>query len=88
MLPVTCPEQQEVMALTRKYNDDKLLLLICNLNFDELEEFRLRCARMPEEISRLTPEGNWEKVNFQCQGDEVFIERSLKCYDTEIFKIN
>ena len=88
MLPVTCPEQQEVMALTRKYNDDKLLLLICNLNFDELEEFRLRCARMPEEISRLTPEGKWVKVPFRSENGEIIIEHFLGCYDTEIFKLN
>ncbi len=87
-LPVVCTEQQEVMLLTREYADGKQLLLITNLNFDDLEEIKFRFAVTPAGISRLTPEGNWEKVNFQCQGDEVIISRSLKCYDTEIFKLN
>jgi len=87
-LPAVCTDQQEVMLLSREYADGKQLLFIANLNFDDLEELTFRFAVPPAGISRLTPEGNWENVSFKCRGDEVIIERSLKCYDTEIFKVN
>ena len=85
---MVCTDQQEVMLLTRDYADGKKLLLIANLNFDDLEEITCRFAVPPVSISRLTPEGTWEEAAFRCRDGEVIIERSLKCYDTEIFKLN
>ena len=68
--------------------DSGILLLISNLNFDELETFRLRCSENPASISRLTPDGKWEEVSFRSEQDEIVIDHFLGCYSTEIFRMS
>lgn len=85
-LPVVCLEQQEVTAVTRKYSDGKTLLYMCNLNFDDLDEIRMRFAETPAEILRLTPEGKWVNTPFRTEGEEVIIDWHLGCYDPVVFK--
>ena len=86
-LPVVCREQQEVITLTREYADGSILLYMSNLNFDDLDEIRLHCAKMPSEILRLTPEGNWEKAPFRTDDERIILEWHLGCYDTAVFKL-
>ena len=62
------------------------MLYMCNLNFDDMEEIRLRFAKTPEKIFRLTPEGKWVENPFRVEGEEVILEWRLGCYDTAVFK--
>ena len=87
MLPVLCTEQQEIMSMTREYDDGSQLLYITNLNFDELDSVKLRFARVPAAILRLTPEGTWEKTPFTAAGNDVTLQWYMGCYDVAVFKI-
>lgn len=85
-LPVVCLEQQENICLTRRCADGGTMLYMCNLNFDDMEEIRLRFAKTPEKIFRLTPEGKWVENPFRAEGEEVILEWRLGCYDPAVFK--
>ena len=71
-------------ALSREHEDGSLLLLVCNINFDRLEELAVRCAKLPGKILRLTPGGKWEECSFTVDGETVFIGQPMNCYDLEI----
>ncbi len=86
-LPAVCQDLQDITALTRRCADGSLLLLVCSLNFDELDEIKIRFAQRPAELSRLTPEGVWEPCKFRIEDENVFIDRRMVCYDLEIFKV-
>ena len=87
MLPVICTEQQEIMTMTREYTDGSQLLYITNLNFDELDTVKLRFAKIPSAILRLTPEGKWEKTPFTVEGNDITLQWYMGCYDVAVFKI-
>ena len=86
-LPAVCQDLQDITALTRRCNDGTLLLLVCSLNFDELEELKIRCAQTPAKVCRLTCEGLWEECDFEVENDTVYIRRPMGCYDLEVFKL-
>ena len=86
-IPAVCQDLQDITALTRRCADGSLLLLVCSLNFDELDEIKIRFAQRPAELSRLTPEGVWEPCKFRIEDENVFIDSRMVCYDLEIFKV-
>ena len=85
-LPAVCQDLQDITALSREHEDGSLLLLVCNINFDRLEELAVRCAKLPGKILRLTPGGKWEECSFTVDGETVFIGQPMNCYDLEVFK--
>ena len=86
-LPFVCQDLQEITALTREYQDGSSLMLVGSLNFDELDELKVRCGKVPAKVLRLTPEGTWEEVKFRVEGDDIFIQCHFICYSLELFKL-
>ncbi len=86
-LPAVCMALQDITALTRKYQDGSILLMACNINFDDLDELHVRCAKLPEKIERLSTEGIWENCRFRIEDNNVFIDRKMGCYNLEIFRL-
>lgn len=87
-LPLVCQDLQDITSLTRRSSDGSLLMLVCNINFDELDELKVRCAAIPSKVSRLTPEGVWEDCPFTVENEYIFIQRHMGCYDLEVFKLS
>lgn len=87
-IPAVCQDLQDITALSRQCEDGSLMMLVCNLNFDELDELKIRCAKEPSKVTRLTPEGLWKECGFRVENDNIFIDRSMGCYDLEIFKFS
>ena len=87
-LPAVCQDLQDITALTRITAENELLLMVCNLNFDELESLKVRCAQRPSKVLRLTCDGVWEECSFSGEGEVIHIDRPMGCYDLEVFKLN
>ena len=87
-LPAVCQDLQDITALTRITAENELLLMVCNLNFDELESLKVRCAQTPSKVLRLTCDGVWEECSFSGEGEVIHIDRPMGCYDLEVFKLS
>ena len=87
-MPLICTSEQNVTVITREYEDGSLLAEVCNINFDPLKTIELRCAKTPEKIEYLTGvEGAWQEIPFRVEGDKVFIDYELACYELAVLKI-
>ena len=86
-LPAVCQELQEILVLTRAYEDGRVLCYICNLNFDPMETVTLRCGAEPARVEELTPEGEWREAPFRREGENIVLDRSLNCYETLILRL-
>ena len=86
-LPAVCQELQEVLVLTRAYEDGRVLCYICNLNFDPMETVTLRCGAEPVRIEELAPGGEWRELPFRKEGENIVLDRSLNCYETLVVRL-
>ncbi len=79
--------EQNFAALTRKNPEGEVIMAILNLNFDPVENLSIRCSVKPSAIRYLTPEGKWEKIDFQYTDGVAVTDRSMACYELTILKI-
>ena len=86
-LPAVCQDLQEILVLTRAYEDGRVLCYICNLNFDPMETVTLRCGAEPARVEELTPGGEWRELSFRKEGENIVLDRSLNCYETLIVRL-
>lgn len=85
-LPLVCLAEQDITVLTRKSSDGSMLVLACNLNFDDLTELSFRCDPMPQTIQQLMPDGQWKICDFRQDADTVSLPVQLSCYDLVVLK--
>ena len=85
-LPVASADDRDIYLLSRTAKDGSRIILLVNQNRDALEGVRLRFARPPARIERLTGEGAWEPVSFVANGGEVKLDLTLACYETLVLR--
>ena len=86
-LPFVVKNEQNYAVLTRTNKNNETILAACNLNFDPAQDFAIRCAEKPENISVLTPEGKWENIKFEWKDGTVYTGLRMECYAVVILKI-
>lgn len=79
--------EQNFFALTRKNSSGETILTVGNLNFDPVENLAIRCAVEPENICKLTPAGNWEKVDFRWENGVAITDIPVACYELIALKL-
>ncbi len=87
-LPAVCLDLQDITLLSRINSEGELLLMACNLNFDELDELKLRCAKRPSQVRRCNCEGVWEECPFRVEGENIILQLPMGCYDLELLKLS
>ena len=86
-LPFVVKNEQNYAALTRVNKSGETILAACNLNFDPVQDFTIRCAEKPENVSVLTPSGKWKNLKFEWKDGSVFTGLRMECYEVVILKI-
>ena len=86
-LPLVCMDLQDITVLTRKYSNGSLLVLACNINFDDMEEITFRCAAPPAKVLKLLPDGSWQESPFTLKNNLISIPVDMSCYDLAVFRL-
>ena len=86
-LPVAAAEDRDIYLLSRRASDGSRLLLLVNQNRDSLEGVRLRFARQPILIERLTDGGEWNELRVTSKGNVLNLGLTLSCYEVLIVRV-
>ena len=86
-IPYVSAVDQWTMLIHRTMSEKQDLLGFFNLGFDPLDEIPIRCAEKPVEVEFLTPEGVWQKLQFQWKKDVLTLPVRLECYEMAAIRI-
>ena len=73
-LPLYYPNDEEVYLRAANTKDGKLFTAIFNIGLDPIEKLELVCSRKITEISKLTPTGEKEKIDFSEKDDKLILD--------------
>ena len=84
-LPVFYPGDAEVYLRAGRTADGALFCGFFNIGLDVIDGVELTVDRIPERVSRLTPDGAWEDVPFTVEGDTLTLSVRADVLIPEMF---
>ena len=78
---------QDVVALERRFSDGTTFLAVFNTNFDELETVRLRAPCAPKRVEVLESDGTWRQVEANVVSGEMTLPVRLPCAHACIMRL-
>lgn len=73
-------EYQPVTMLQRTADNKTDLLFLLNQGIDTIHPLTIRCGQFPTRVEQLLPDGTWEDLSFERNGNRIVLPVSLSYY--------
>lgn len=87
-IPVTCPEEQDILLRCGIAADGKLLTVLFDLSYDAMKEIPLVCGKEPVKIQVLSPSGEWRETPFRRENGKIIVETACPPYHPVVMKLS